>query len=166
MRKDRFGIFVKSHNRTIIQSFLERMVYNSAGLMMLDLDRRLWPGPVPRPLYMPGDDVLRPLKPLEAYYGSRAALRLSQLDTTLCELVHLFSGNGVLGKFYPVLHRDPNPRIRKAFVEFVRMQSVNDAPCLPAQHHDLFRRAQSLTFCAGCQQLVNFVSPTRRDGFN
>src|SRR5437879_5340110 len=121
MPEDCFGIFVEFHNRSIVQYVLKRMVYNRARLMMLDLDRRLLPGPVARPLDMPSNDVLGSLKPLEADYGSRAALRLSPFDTTRCKLVHLLSGDGMFGEFHPGLHRNANPRIRNALVEFVRM---------------------------------------------
>ena len=73
MPEDCFGIFVEFHNRTIVQYVLKRMVYNRARLMMLDLDRRLWPGPVARPLDVPSDDILGSLKPVNVGNSIRLA---------------------------------------------------------------------------------------------
>src|SRR5439155_25158876 len=131
------------------------MVHYRFGLVMLNLDRRLWSGLEARPFDVARYYVLRTLEPFETDHGSSGALRFAALDAAQSKLIHLFAGYSRLGQLNAAFHRDPNPRIGNVSVEFVRIQPTHNTPCFSSQHHYLFCRTESLTVCADHQHFVN-----------
>ena len=163
MQEDRFGVGVKLHDGAIFQLFLKRMVYNRTRLVMLNLDRWFRSGPVTGSFDMACYYVLWPLKPFEADHGGSAALRFAALDTALSELIYLLTGDSRFRELNAVLHRDPNPRIGNVSVEFVRIEAMDNAPRLSAQHHDLFCRAEPLALNPHCQPVINLIRTAWHD---
>ena len=108
-------------------------------------------------------NILRPLKPFKANHSSSAAPRFAAIDAALSKFIDLLPSNSRLGSLNTIFHRDPNPRIRDVTVEFVRIETMNNAPRLSIQHNNLFCRAESRTLYPDSQPLVYFIRAAWRD---
>lgn len=72
-------------------AIFERMIDDLAGLVMLDVDRRLGTSAIAAPLDVSGGEVFGALQPLEADHGDRRRLDLTVLDAAMSEGVDLVS---------------------------------------------------------------------------
>src|SRR5690349_6092904 len=122
------------------------MVDHDTGFMVIDPDSWLGPRPIARPLYMACDYVFRSLQPLEANNRSSPAFRLTAIHTTVRKFINLLACNSGFDQLNAGFQGNAQPWIRYGSIEFVRIESMNDAPCFSAEGNYFLSGSKSQTF--------------------
>src|SRR5690349_11006759 len=91
-----------------------------------------------RPGEIAADDVLGPLKPFEADHRRGCRLGAPRLDCTPSKFIDLLPCRGRLRLQGSTLLRHPLPGVRDRLVEQLRIKTVDNSPCMPADRYYFF----------------------------